>query len=233
MQEFRKPDSNIRGLLSVEALTRGFDVTDIEVLILARPLRKALAVHIQMLGRVMRTAPGKTFAKVLDHSGNCARFWNEWNDLFENGVSELDDGKKKEKKKPDKKPVEPIKCPGCGHMHNPQPTCPSCGHQYPKRQSVEHVAGTLKELLASGNRAAMTRELWPQIVHYARERRGDDGKKMALALYHQMTGQWPKGDFETTEPRECTREVRGKITALNIAWQRGRARAQQTAGAQA
>ena len=99
VQEFRKSDSAIQGILSVEALTRGFDVAGVEVLILARPLRQSVAVHVQMLGRVMRTFDGKSEAIVLDHSGNVARFWKEVNELFENGVTVLDDGKKKEKKK--------------------------------------------------------------------------------------------------------------------------------------
>lgn len=229
--EFRKPDSTIRGLITVTAASRGFDVADIGCVIMARPLRKSHAEHIQLWGRGLRISPstGKVDCLVLDHSGNCARFWNDTMEFFENGWAELDDGKKKEKKKPEKKPLEPMKCPSCHSLHNPAPTCPVCGHQYPRKQSVEHVPGTLKELLAGGNRSQLTRELWPQIVHYARARRGDNGKKMALALYHQMTGQWPKGDFESTAPREPSGEVLRKITAMNIAWARGRARAGATA----
>ncbi|WP_114971129.1 helicase-related protein, partial [Rhodoferax ferrireducens] len=165
VQEFKKADSNIRGILSVEALTRGFDVADVEVLILARPLRSSLAVHIQMLGRVMRTFEGKFEAIVLDHSGNVARFWKACNELFENGVSELDDGKKKEKKKEAAadKEKEMVKCPHCRAMHMPRPSCPSCGHEYPRKAAIEHVPGTLKELVATGNPALMRKMLWPQV----------------------------------------------------------------------
>jgi superfamily II DNA or RNA helicase len=221
VQEFRKTNSTIRGILSVEALTRGFDVADVSCLVYARPLRKALAVHVQILGRVMRTAPEKLNALVLDHSGNCSRFWQATQDLFENGVTELDDGTKKEKPEAQDKPEkEPMKCPKCGNMHNPAPHCPSCGFEYLKRASVEHVPGTLKELLAVGNAKQITVSIWPMVCHYARQNDAppDRQKSKALALYKRITGQWPKAEFANTEPVQPTPEVASKIRSLNIAW---------------
>jgi len=230
VREFRKPDSLIRGLLSVEALTRGFDVADVEVLILARPLRKALAVHIQMMGRVMRTSDGKTEALILDHSGNCSRFWHEMNELFEYGVRKLDDGKRKEKPKPDEKPdLDPIKCPNCGHLHLPRPTCPHCGHEYPKRQSVQHVPGTLKEILKDGTARQKTEALWPQIARYAIDRRGgknDAAKKLALALFMKITGAFPQANWDRTTPAlQVSPEVASRIRAENIRFSKGRKKA--------
>ena len=46
------------------------DIPDVRCLIIARPFRKAFAAHIQMLGRVMRTADGKKFGLILDHAEN-------------------------------------------------------------------------------------------------------------------------------------------------------------------
>ena len=235
VREFKKPDSAIRGILSVEALTRGFDVADVSCLVYARPLRKALAVHVQILGRVMRTAEGKVDAIVLCHSGNCERFWKATHELFENGVSELDDGTKKEKPKAKDEPEkEPMKCPGCGYMHQPAPFCPSCGHRYPKKPSVEHVPGTLAELLASGTPQQVTRSVWPMVCHVARMRPmpEDKQKSLALAIYKRMTGQWPKGDFASTEPVVPTPDVASKIRSLNIAWSKARAKEKTAARAE-
>jgi len=223
VQEFRKKESSLRGLLSVAALTRGFDVAEVEVLIMARPLRKSVAEFVQMLGRVMRTSPGKTEALVLDHSGNTARFWHEFNELFENGVTELDDGKKKPKKTLQKKAeAEPIKCPQCRHMHKPMPFCPSCGHEYPKRAAVEHVPGTLKELVATGDKNLMRRELWPQVCWYVKHKRNprDDfhAQKMAQAIYAELTGGTAMARYETTTPKPCSSEVSGRIRANQQRW---------------
>lgn len=49
-------------------LTEGWDCPDIGTLILARPT-KSLGLFRQMIGRVLRPAPGKTDAIILDHSG--------------------------------------------------------------------------------------------------------------------------------------------------------------------
>ena len=226
VQEFRKPDSQIRGLVSPVALTKGFDVPDIGCVIMARPLRKSLAEHIQFFGRGLRIHPNKVDCIVLDHSGNSLRFWNEWNDFFETGATELDDGKRQEKKPKDEKEPEAIKCPQCKHLHMPRPTCPCCGYAYPKKQSVQHVAGDLRELVAAGDRNALSTHIWPQVCGYVRQHDGtgdtDRMRRRALALYKQMTGGWPKGDFASTQSAPVSEQVAGKIRSLNIAYIKGR-----------
>lgn len=226
VKEFRKPDSFIRGLITVTAASKGFDVPDIGVVIMARPLRKSLAEHIQFFGRGLRAHPEKSECIVLDHSGNSARFWEEWTAFFEAGASELDDGRPKAKpKKTGDAEDKMMQCPQCKHLHPVRPFCPSCGHEYPRRESVKHLAGTLSELVASGDRRAQTVHLWPQVVAYARSRRGDDmaaGRKLALALFKKMTGNWPASDYERTDPVPITPEVANKIKSMNIAYARAR-----------
>ncbi|MEG7982409.1 helicase-related protein, partial [Listeria monocytogenes] len=48
LQEFAKPDTCIHGVISSDILSRGFDQTDVEHVILARPLRKSFSMHVQM-----------------------------------------------------------------------------------------------------------------------------------------------------------------------------------------
>ena len=62
----------LQGLLSVDALGRGLDVPGIGCLLACRPLR-SLSTWLQQLGRVMRPAPGKGPAMILDCAGNWAR----------------------------------------------------------------------------------------------------------------------------------------------------------------
>ena len=197
--EFRKPDSFIRGLISIEALTRGFDVADVGVLILARPLRSALAVHLQMIGRVLRTAEGKSEATILCHSGNCVRFWSEMNDFFENGASELDDGKRREKKKQEKKERKPMKCPQCHAVHAPAPACPVCGFIHPKFSNVIHEEGELKAI-AKGPAASTDekQDVYAQLRHIALERGYKEG--WAAHKYKERFGVWPRGLQDIEKP---------------------------------
>jgi superfamily II DNA or RNA helicase len=224
--EFRKPDSRIRGLVTVTAASRGFDIPDVSCVIMARPLRKSLAEHIQLFGRGLRIADGKQNCLVLDHSGNMARFWADCESFFDFGVAELDDGKPKPKKEAPKKESEPVKCPHCRAMHKPAPFCPVCGHEYPKRAAVQHVPGTLKELIATGDQAMMRRSLWPQIVAYVLETTPDAerAQRKAQAIYREMTGEFARAKVETTTPAPYTREVYNKIRANTIRWAKSRQR---------
>lgn len=54
---------------NVQVLTEGFDFPELSCCILARPT-KSVALYLQMVGRVLRTAPGKSGALILDHAGN-------------------------------------------------------------------------------------------------------------------------------------------------------------------
>ncbi len=54
---------------NVQVLTEGFDFPELSCCILARPT-KSVALFLQMVGRVLRVAPGKSGALILDHAGN-------------------------------------------------------------------------------------------------------------------------------------------------------------------
>jgi superfamily II DNA or RNA helicase len=225
--EFRKPSSAIRGLITVTAASRGFDIPDVSCVIMARPLRKSLAEHIQLFGRGLRISPetGKKDCLVLDHSGNMARFWQDCEQFFDEGVQELDDGKPKPKaKKKEKAEAEPTKCPDCGHLHSPKPYCPNCGHEYPRKAAIQHAPGTLKELVATGDQGLMRRLLWPQIVGYVLESTQDTerAQRKAQAIYHEITGEFARARVESTTPVECSRDVRSKIKANTIRWAKSR-----------
>ena len=226
--EFRKPDSAIRGLITVTAASRGFDVPDVSCVIMARPLRKSLAEHIQLFGRGLRISPEtqKQNCIVLDHSGNCARFFEECESFFDAGAAELDDGKKREKPKPKKKEeLEPVKCPQCRALHKPMPACPCCGHEYPARVAVQHVPGTLKELIAGGHRKELTQKIWPQVCGFALTAKPTEpvaARKLALAVFRDITGAWPASDYESTAPCPPGPEVMSRIKAARIRFMRGR-----------
>jgi DNA repair protein RadD len=221
VSEFRKPDSTIRGLVSVAALSKGFDVSDVGCIIMARPLKNSLAEHIQILGRGLRKHPGKVDCLVLDHSGNCVRFWDEMQDFFETGIVDLDDGKRPEKKPAAPKEKKSAKCPDCHCVHDAAPSCPACGYPYPRKASqVQHVPGTLKELIAAGDRAVIAKNIWPQLVALAHEK--GKAENWAIFLYYRIAGKPDRYlDFDRTQPITPSREVRNKVTSVLIARAKG------------
>lgn len=66
-------DKTIQGIVSVDCLTTGFDVTNISCILLSRPT-KSLSLYIQMLGRGMRLHDNKEDCYILDQSGNVRKF---------------------------------------------------------------------------------------------------------------------------------------------------------------
>lgn len=221
MKEFRKPDSKIRGLISVSALSKGLDVPDIGVVIMARPLKSSLSEHIQIMGRGLRPHHSKEICTILDLSGNTMRFWSRMNEFFENGIHELDDGTKKikEDKKIEKKEKKPVNCPKCHHVHNPAPFCPSCGHKYEKKNQVEVLAGTLKEI---GSTVKST--LFEELYHYAINDKGKDLKnaqKWVQAMHKNITGTFSKKTVFTVDPKKPELDTVNKIRHQQIKYAMG------------
>ena len=66
LRRFRERE--IQVISNVEIVTEGFDFPGCEAVQLVRPT-KSLALYLQMVGRVMRPAQGKTHGLILDHSG--------------------------------------------------------------------------------------------------------------------------------------------------------------------
>lgn len=148
IEEFRKPDSTIHGLVSCEVFTKGFDVPDVICGISARPYRKSLSSHIQQMGRVMRASPDKEYGLWLDHAGNLMRFYADTETVFQEGMEALDDGaiEDKVRKEPTEKEIEAAKC-SCGCLLSSSDVkCPSCGKERQRRTLVDQVAGELVEI---------------------------------------------------------------------------------------
>ncbi|PSJ64487.1 DEAD/DEAH box helicase [Kumtagia ephedrae] len=152
IEELRKPDSAIHGLVSCAVLTKGFDVPDVLCGISCRPYAKSFSSHIQELGRVMRIAPDKQFGLWLDHTGNCISFAEDTAWLFEHGVDSLSDAQKKDSET--REPVERIKqkyfCGDCGlQMEGASDVCAGCGWQRPRRGEIKTVEGELVDVEVS------------------------------------------------------------------------------------
>lgn len=57
-----------RVVTNVNVLTEGTDIPELECVVIARPTAST-ALYLQMVGRALRTHPGKTIARLHDHAG--------------------------------------------------------------------------------------------------------------------------------------------------------------------
>lgn len=113
----------IRALVNNNILTTGFDVPDIDCIVIMRPT-KSPVLWVQMLGRGTRPAYGKEHCLVLDFAHN-TRQLGPINDPV------LPRGKQKGKKVTRLPPV--VTCPFCStYIHSSSRVCPNCKKELPK-----------------------------------------------------------------------------------------------------
>lgn len=208
-------------LSNVGLLAEGWDCPATEVMILARPTR-SLIRFIQMVGRVLRPAPGKERALLLDHSGSVARLGHPCDDL----PLELDDGKPKSasKQQTERRESLPKPCPSCkfmrpGGVH----ACPKCGFAPERRSDVETVDGDLVKLERKKPIKKETgQHVYSQLLGYAATRGFKAG--WAFHKYKEFTGREARGLRQV--PATPTPEILGWIKSRQIA----AAKAQQKHG---
>lgn len=236
IERFRETDSDVTGLVSVEALAKGFDVPDIRCLISAKPYRKSLSGHIQQIGRGMRPSPGKEFCCVLDHAGNMLRFYDDTTTFFERGLEGLaqDHLDSTARKEPEEKEIKQILCGNCKVVLSPSAThCPVCGWERPRRKNdLEHLPGEMVELDLKGakkkdipewlqNKQDVACQIWA----YALERKNGDrlaARKFANAQFRNLYGEWPYRRIDECEPMDPHPMLVRKIRSQLIRWAKRR-----------
>ena len=133
----------IKILCNVDLISEGYDIADMDAVILARPTQ-SLTLYIQQSMRAMRhdnNHPDKV-AVIIDAVGN----------VYRHGLPDDDRSWSLEgrKKKSTHKCEVPMKiCPKCYRAHHPAPVCPYCGYKYPREEKSEpkQRAGELAEVI--------------------------------------------------------------------------------------
>lgn len=178
---------DLQVLVTVDVVSEGFDIPAAGCAILLRPTQ-SLGLYLQQVGRVLRPAPGKAAAIVLDHVGNVHRhgFPDDPRDWSLDGV---------QRRSAAGGPAAPTvrTCEQCFAAFKPAPACPVCGTPCapaPTRK-LRQVDGELRELkreavrqrVAERKRAQTLPELlaiarvrgyspgWAHRVHAARQQR--------------------------------------------------------------
>lgn len=165
---FRQGD--IRCLVTVLALSTGFDVPDVDCLIWCRPTRSPV-LYVQGFGRACRIAPGKTDALVLDFTDTTERM----------GPVDLVKGHAK-KRKDGEAPF--VVCDECGTRNHAKATvCIECGAEIAHAEKEAQAAkASTAAVLSTQMQAFMAQYSWNDItkVDYSIHRK--DGKPDSLRV---------------------------------------------------
>lgn len=221
-KQFR--DGALKVVANVGVLTTGVD-WDVRCIILARPTKSEM-LFVQIVGRGLRTAPGKGECLVLDHSDTTLRLGFVTDIHHER----LDDGTMAPKQAAgEAEPAKPKECPKCHFVRAPKiPACPSCGFKPERQNEVEVREGELIELDA--RRKKLNREAdWPEKIAFVRQLRTyaiTKGKKEAWVAhtYRHKFGVWPNDPrVKHAGPAAgVSSEVAAYIQSRNIAFAKRR-----------
>jgi superfamily II DNA or RNA helicase len=221
IEDFSRPDTKINGLIATDILTRGFDVPDVMIGVSARPFSKSFSSHVQQMGRIMRPYDGKDYGLWLDHSGNYLRFRKEWDRLFDEGVTELENGSETAKKEPTEKEKTEAKCPACKTLWVwPDRVCGECGFEKAQKQ-VLNVPGQLTELeITKRELVTENQKFYSELIFFAKARGYKEG--WAAHKYKEKYGTYPRG--LATNPITTSYKTSAWIKSRNIAWAKSKAR---------
>lgn len=198
---------------NVGILAEGWDFPQCRTLILARPTRSRIR-YLQMIGRILRTAPGKERALVLDHSGTVRRLGFHTDDL----PLVLNDGKPSQASKgADKEPPQPKPCPSCAYVKPAKVhACPKCGFEPERRSDVDVGDGELVAIKRTKRsiRPETKQHVWSQLLFVARQKSYSRG--WASHKYREFFDVWPKGlrDVPATPTQELLNWIKSRAIAF-------------------
>ncbi len=173
-------------------LTTGWDMPMVSCIILHRPT-ESVVLYLQMLGRGLRSCPGKTDLLVLDHGGCMARFgwptleWEWPEDVFKYAYR-IDSFPEESK---------PKSCPVCRAEWRVGATCPNCGWRYqpkPRTQGKLFVDGELIPVtpvsIQREQKKTDEQKKWMATLRYCALK----GRtfKVAKVIFKKKTGKWPE-----------------------------------------
>lgn len=178
---------DIAGIVNIGTLTTGVDA-DVRCIVLARPTKSEM-LFVQMIGRGLRTAPGKEECLILDHADNHFRM-GFVTDIHHDKL--LTGKQKQHPTKSEKGEATPKACPSCGTLKKGG-ACPSCGFKPERQSEIEVEPGELVEFKAAApkHNRAEKQKFWSMALHVD-DARGKGGK-LAKALYRGKFGVWPQG----------------------------------------
>lgn len=173
----------------------GFDLPELDCVVFARPT-KSLGLYLQMLGRGLRPAHGKSDCLVLDHAGNVHRHGPATDDRYWtlHGRYALDEQRTKEAKEKKKSAgVVSITCPICKCVFEGSRQCPSCGFWFPnKAKAVETRDGQLVEITShpANDSKEQRMRFFLELAGYGELKEKKPG--WAAHCYKERYDEWPE-----------------------------------------
>lgn len=181
--EFR--EGRLQAIANVGVLTTGFDAPNVDLIALLRPT-KSPGLYVQMVGRGLRVAPGKSNCLVLDFGGNVARH------------GPIDTVNLREPRKGDPGAVLARECPKCQSLVSiAVRQCPDCGYEWvvlDGETGSEHAARPDERAIIAGLEPRNPIERW-DVTSVRYDRHEKPGKQPTMVVeysggFQQRVREW-------------------------------------------
>ena len=198
-------DGKVPQIWNRYVLREAIDLPWLYMLSLATPIA-SLVSYVQVVGRVLRVHPSKSFAVIADHCGairmhgspNADRD-DDWRQYFhEADTDKITKDRQRNLTDPDNKEPEPITCPQCKQIRRTGNKCPGCGFEHQKSvRMVIQEDGRLKP--SSGDvyprrkvtQKPDTERKWIAVYHRMKNARTPKTFSQALALFKKENRYYP------------------------------------------
>lgn len=208
-------DGKISGIVNVGTLTTGVDA-DVRCIVLARPTKSEM-LFVQIVGRALRTAPGKVDALILDHSDTHLRLGF----VTDIHYPALLSGKEKTQTRQEAGEPMPKECSSCGILKPPKVReCPACGFAPMLQSTIEEGEGELVEMRPGKAKAPSQAEkqvFYSGLLAIAQQRGRKDG--WVAHSYRKRFNVWPVRLSRV--PATPTPEVISWVKAMDIRFSKG------------
>jgi superfamily II DNA or RNA helicase len=205
-------------LTNVYVASYGLDIPELSCAVMARPT-KSVVLWYQTVGRILRSAPGKQDALLLDHAGCLDEhgFIDEpypW--TLAGNARQQQERERQERREP-----QPIDCPVCKTVFRATHICPTCGHELAGgAEAVPYYEVDLEEIDRQKKRLnrKMTAEekgqFFGELKAYGHRRGYAQG--WAAHKYRERFGVWPRGQINDCPMRTPSEATLGYIKHLQI-----------------
>lgn len=214
---------DVKVVVNIGTLTTGID-WDVRCVSLCRPTKSEM-LYTQIVGRALRTAPGKNYALLLDHSDTTRRLGfvtDIHHDRLDGGEMQRSKGSRRDKERAEK--PQPEECLQCGRIKPAAARkCPSCGFMTAPKTRHVHAVGELEQVCGKAIKADReTKQLWHSMLLQIASDRGHK-QGWAAHKYKERFDCWPRGLADIRIPPSV--EVRNWVKSRDIAWSKSARRA--------
>jgi superfamily II DNA or RNA helicase len=218
----------IQIVVNCMVLTEGWDMPEVGCCVLARPT-KQLGLYRQMLGRVLRPAPGKIDAIVIDHAG-AYRKLGFAEDRIEWTLDPDEGAVNRTQVRREHNGDRFVDCVECGTLREGGKPCPHCGF-LPQTRAHDYQVREGELGLVDQNRVAQqpvydaeTRRAWyAMLIRIAEE--GGYKSGWASVNYNKKFGEWPPRHESPPISITPSLEVRNWVKSQMIAYAKAKSRA--------